>query len=43
MIATVDQNTAHYLDIMRPEKINYNGTSINNFALDKLSEIKSET
>ena len=42
-IATVDQSGIRYPAVVRFEKVNYSGINTNNFALNELSEVESET
>ena len=41
-VATVDQSGIHYPVVVRFEKVNYSGTSTNNFALDEIVEVKEK-
>lgn len=42
-IATVDQSGIRYPAVVRFEKVNYSGTNTNNFALEELVAVESET
>jgi photosystem I subunit 4 len=39
VVATVDQSGIRYPVVVRFEKVNYQGTNTNNFALDELAEV----
>jgi photosystem I subunit 4 len=39
VVATVDQSGIRYPVVVRFEKVNYQGTNTNNFALDELVEV----
>lgn len=41
-VATVDQSGIRYPVVVRFEKVNYSGTSTNNFALDEIVEVKEK-
>jgi len=39
-VATVDQSGIRYPVVVRFDKVNYSGTTTNNFAVDELVEVK---
>ncbi len=41
-VATVDQSGIRYPVVVRFEKVNYSGTTTNNFAVDELVEVKAK-
>lgn len=42
-VAVVDQSGIRYPAVVRFEKVNYSGTNTNNFALEELIAVESET
>ena len=42
-VAVVDQSGIRYPAVVRFEKVNYSGTNTNNFALEELVAVESET
>ena len=42
-VAVIDQSGIRYPAVVRFEKVNYSGTNTNNFALEELIAVESET